>query len=162
MDVTVAVRQPWVSRFCAHQHRSLCFGRTWTHRRRLGKRSFCVPPGYGNLTQPSWPLKFCWGLHTSTRMSQEVSKWLVKGLQPQYTPFISRLQPIYKPFTNFLGHPSSRMNNKEPFVSWSQMADLICKSNLRPNPDCIGMCRSKTNSFTKYRGLKIVYLYIYI
>ena len=26
-----------------------------------------------------------------TWMSQEVSKWLVSGLQPQYTPFISRL-----------------------------------------------------------------------
>ena len=28
------------------------------------------------------------------RMSQEVSKRLVNGLQPQYTPYISRLQPI--------------------------------------------------------------------
>ena len=29
-----------------------------------------------------------------TWMCQEVSKWLVSGLQPQYTPFISRLKPI--------------------------------------------------------------------
>ena len=40
-------------------------------------------------------------------MSQEVSKRLISGLQPPYIPFISRLSPIYKPFTNFLGHPSS-------------------------------------------------------
>ena len=37
-----------------------------------------------------------------TWMSQGVSKRLVNGLQPQYTPFISRLYP----FINFLGHPS--------------------------------------------------------
>ena len=30
-------------------------------------------------------------------MSQEVSKWLVSGLWPQYTPFMSRLKPIYQP-----------------------------------------------------------------
>ena len=46
----------------------------------------------------------------STWMSQEVSKWLVSGFEPQYTPFISRLKPIYKPFTNFLGHPSRRLD----------------------------------------------------
>jgi len=28
-------------------------------------------------------------------MSQEISEWLLSGLQPQYTPFISRLYPIY-------------------------------------------------------------------
>ena len=31
------------------------------------------------------------GVGNFTRMSQEVSKWLVGGLEPQYTPFISRL-----------------------------------------------------------------------
>ena len=31
----------------------------------------------------------------ATWMSQELSKWLVNGLYPQYTPFISRLQTIY-------------------------------------------------------------------
>ena len=30
------------------------------------------------------------------------SKWVIS----QYTPFISRLQPIYKPLTNFQGDPS--------------------------------------------------------
>ena len=41
-------------------------------------------------------------------MSQEVSKWLVSGLQPPYTPFISMgNNPLIRsPFTNFLGHPS--------------------------------------------------------
>ena len=44
-----------------------------------------------------------------TWMSQEVSKWLVNGLYPQYTPFISRLVITHlQPFTIFLGHPSSK------------------------------------------------------
>ena len=31
-----------------------------------------------------------------TWMSQEeVSKWLVSGLEPKYIPFLSRLKPIY-------------------------------------------------------------------
>ena len=53
-------------------------------------------------------------------MSQEVSKWLVNGLQPTYELGICGLQPTYQPFTNFLGHPSSlpTLALQVFFVSW--------------------------------------------
>ena len=35
-------------------------------------------------------------------MSQEVSKWLVNGLQPTYKWGILGLQPTYQPFTNLM------------------------------------------------------------
>ena len=35
-------------------------------------------------------------------MSQEVSKWLVSGLEPQYTQFLSISVVGYNPFTNNL------------------------------------------------------------
>ena len=50
----------------------------------------------------------------TTWMCEEDSKWLVNGLYPQYNLFISRLYPIYQPFTNFLGHP----RKGQQFLSW--------------------------------------------
>ena len=46
-------------------------------------------PDIGNVTWDEAPPR--WGWNNPTWMSQEVSKWLVSGLYPQYTPFIRGL-----------------------------------------------------------------------
>ena len=38
------------------------------------------------------------------------TKVRISGLYPQYKTFIGSLQPVYKQFTNFLGHPSARLH----------------------------------------------------
>ena len=51
------------------------------------------------LSSPDEGLNHAW-------MSQEVSLCSVNGLQPAYKWGILEVKPTYKPFTNFLGHPS--------------------------------------------------------
>ena len=60
---------------------------------------------------------------------------------PRTTPFISRLYPIYQPFTNFLGHPSS--------VCWVTALSKEFRENIRHEP-------TKTHVFFRiWRGFMV-------
>ena len=64
----------------------------------------------------------------------------ISGLQPllhpQYTPFISKLCPIYLPFTNFVGHPTSTSHLRKGVICCWEMGSgkfwigVFCKGKI--------------------------------